>query len=93
VRLPSERARAAADVTDGEHDWMDAKGGYKSVENLRAAGNQQGRMFIVPNSGHHGERRCRHAPEAESDAYVNAVYLDNPQAVNDLLVKELDAAT
>jgi hypothetical protein len=41
---------------------MDAKGGYKSVENLRAAGNQHGRMFIVPNSGHHGERRCGHAP-------------------------------
>jgi cardiolipin-specific phospholipase len=80
-------------ITDGEHDWMDAKGGYKSVENLRAAGNQHGRMFIVPNSGHHGERRCGHALRVEADAYVTAVYLDNPQAVNDLLVKELDAAT
>jgi len=50
---------------------MDPSGGYKSVENLRAAGNGQGRMYIVPRSGHH-------------------VYLDNPKAVNDLLVKELD---
>jgi cardiolipin-specific phospholipase len=55
----------------GDNDWMDPSGGYKSVENLREAGNGQGRMYIVPRSGHH-------------------VYLDNPKAVNDLLVKELD---
>jgi cardiolipin-specific phospholipase len=55
----------------GDQDWMDPAGGYESVENLRKAGNGQGRMYIVPHSGHH-------------------VYLDNPKAVNDLLVKELD---
>ncbi|KAJ3533975.1 hypothetical protein NM688_g7202 [Phlebia brevispora] len=55
----------------GDQDWMDPQGGYESVENLRKAGNGQGRMFIVPHAGHH-------------------VYLDNPQATNDLLVKELD---
>jgi cardiolipin-specific phospholipase len=55
----------------GDHDWMDPAGGYDSVEQLRQAGNGQGRMYIVPNAGHH-------------------VYLDNPKAVNDLLVKELD---
>ena len=55
----------------GDNDWMDPVGGYASVENLRKAGNGQGRMYIVPHSGHH-------------------VYLDNPKAVNDLLVKELD---
>ncbi|KZP24586.1 alpha beta-hydrolase [Athelia psychrophila] len=37
----------------GEHDWMDPEGGAKAVENLRLAGNGQGRMYIVPNAGHH----------------------------------------
>jgi cardiolipin-specific phospholipase len=55
----------------GDNDWMDPSGGSESVENLRKAGNGQGRMYIIPHSGHH-------------------VYLDNPKAVNDLLVKELD---
>ncbi|GBE79399.1 alpha/beta-hydrolase [Sparassis latifolia] len=55
----------------GEHDWMDPEGGTEAVENLRQAGNGQGKMYIVPHAGHH-------------------VYLDNPKAVNDLLVKELD---
>lgn len=53
---------------------MDPQGGYESVENMRKAGNPNGRMFIVPRAGHH-------------------VYLDNPKAVNDLLVKELDLTT
>jgi pimeloyl-ACP methyl ester carboxylesterase len=38
---------------DGDHDWMDPQGGYKSVENLRNAGNPNGKMFIVPRAGHH----------------------------------------
>ncbi|KAK7695607.1 hypothetical protein QCA50_000243 [Cerrena zonata] len=50
---------------------MDPEGGTASVENLRQAGNGQGRMYIVPHAGHH-------------------VYLDNPKATNDLLIKELD---
>ncbi|KAH7931302.1 alpha/beta-hydrolase [Leucogyrophana mollusca] len=55
----------------GDHDWMDPEGGSKSVDKLRKAGNEQGRMYVIPHAGHH-------------------VYLDNPKAVNDLLVKELD---
>ncbi|KAH9947288.1 alpha/beta-hydrolase [Amylocystis lapponica] len=55
----------------GDSDWMDPKGGTQAVENLRQAGNGNGKMYIVPHAGHH-------------------VYLDNPKAVNDLLVKELD---
>ncbi|KAJ7283927.1 Alpha/Beta hydrolase protein [Mycena rebaudengoi] len=55
----------------GDHDWMDPEGGEQSVENLRKAGNGEGRSYIVNNAGHH-------------------VYLDNPKAVNDLIVKELD---
>ncbi|THH33833.1 hypothetical protein EUX98_g357 [Antrodiella citrinella] len=55
----------------GDSDWMDPEGGSQSVENMRQAGNGQGRMYIVPHAGHH-------------------LYLDNPKATNDLLIKELD---
>ncbi|KAI9574883.1 Alpha/Beta hydrolase protein [Boletus coccyginus] len=37
----------------GEHDWMDPVGGLQALENLRLAGNENGRMFVVPNAGHH----------------------------------------
>lgn len=37
----------------GEHDWMDPSGGVSSIDNLKAAGNQSARMFIVPRAGHH----------------------------------------
>ncbi|KAJ7579240.1 Alpha/Beta hydrolase protein [Mycena floridula] len=37
----------------GDHDWMDPEGGQQSVENLRLAGNDQGRMYVTPNAGHH----------------------------------------
>jgi cardiolipin-specific phospholipase len=37
----------------GEHDWMDPVGGLQSLEKLRRAGNQNGRMSAVPNAGHH----------------------------------------
>ncbi|KDQ64912.1 hypothetical protein JAAARDRAFT_64721 [Jaapia argillacea MUCL 33604] len=37
----------------GDHDWMDPAGGTQSVENLRKAGNGEGRMYIVPHAGHH----------------------------------------
>ncbi|EJD52315.1 alpha/beta-hydrolase [Auricularia subglabra TFB-10046 SS5] len=55
----------------GDHDWMDPTGGTESVKALNAAGNQDAKMYIIPNAGHH-------------------VYLDNPRAVNDLIVRELD---
>ncbi|EMD40463.1 hypothetical protein CERSUDRAFT_111063 [Gelatoporia subvermispora B] len=37
----------------GDQDWMDPQGGTESVENLRKAGNGQGKMYIVPHAGHH----------------------------------------
>ncbi|KAH7916781.1 Alpha/Beta hydrolase protein [Hygrophoropsis aurantiaca] len=37
----------------GDHDWMDPAGGSQSVDNLRRAGNEQGRMYVVPHAGHH----------------------------------------
>ncbi|KAI0347477.1 alpha/beta-hydrolase [Trametopsis cervina] len=55
----------------GDQDWMDPEGGSESVEKMRQAGNSEGKMYIVPHSGHH-------------------VYLDNPKAMNDLLIKELN---
>ena len=72
----------------GDHDWMDPQGGERAVENLRLAGNGQGRMYIVPNAGHHvyceftsSEIVCRDA---------DGLAVDNVKATNDLLVKELD---
>lgn len=44
---------------DGEHDWMDPKGGEASVEALRRAGNPNAKMYIVNDAGHHGEARSK----------------------------------
>ena len=41
--------------TDGEYDWMDPVGGMTSIDNLKAAGNENARMYIVPRAGHHGK--------------------------------------
>ena len=46
---------SAQPEADGEHDWMDPAGGVKSIDNLRAAGNAEGRMYVIPRAGHHGE--------------------------------------
>jgi len=37
----------------GDHDWMDPQGGKSALENLKQAGNSQGRMYIVKHAGHH----------------------------------------
>ncbi len=41
--------------TDGEHDWMDPVGGINSIDNLKQAGNDRARMYVVPRAGHHGK--------------------------------------
>ena len=41
--------------SDGEHDWMDPVGGITSIDNLKAAGNENARMYVVPRAGHHGK--------------------------------------
>lgn len=33
---------------------MDPDGGVASIDNLRKAGNQDGRMYVIPKAGHHG---------------------------------------
>ncbi|KAF8897326.1 alpha beta-hydrolase [Infundibulicybe gibba] len=50
------------------------EGGRQSIENMRQAGNGNGRMYIVSNAGHH-------------------VYLDNPKAVNELILRDLKRPT
>jgi len=42
-------------LTDGDHDWMDPRGGMESIEALRVAGNPHAKMFLVGNAGHHGK--------------------------------------
>ncbi|KAN0097651.1 Alpha/Beta hydrolase fold [Tylopilus felleus] len=37
----------------GQHDWMDPVGGLQALHNLRQAGNENGRMLVIPNAGHH----------------------------------------
>jgi cardiolipin-specific phospholipase len=36
---------------------MDPVGGMTSIDNLKAAGNDRARMYIVPRAGHHGKLR------------------------------------
>jgi hypothetical protein len=33
---------------------MDPVGGITSIDNLKDAGNENARMYIVPRAGHHG---------------------------------------
>ena len=75
---------------DGEHDWMDPVGGMTSIDNLKAAGNDRARMYVVPRAGHHGELRLPLTLGASSDFVIVTVYLDNAKAVNKLILKELD---
>ena len=69
---------------------MDPVGGMTSIDNLRAAGNDRARMYIVPRAGHHGKLRFPLTLGARSDSVIVKVYLDNAKAVNKLLLRELD---
>lgn len=73
---------------------MDPVGGLRALENLRLAGNEKGRMFVVPNAGHHGKDTVlQHSALGLICTYlVTSVYLDNPTATNDLLMEELNLA-
>ena len=73
---------------------MDPEGGKESVERLRQAGNGLGKMYIIPHAGHHGESQMSLVLQSASysSRSISTVYLDNPKATNDLLVKELDRA-
>lgn len=46
---------------------MDPVGGMTSVDNLKAAGNDRARMYVVPRAGHHGKHRFPIALGASSD--------------------------
>ncbi len=48
---------------------MDPEGGADSVENLRQAGNGQGKMYIVPHAGHHREFLIVEEKETKAHTY------------------------
>jgi cardiolipin-specific phospholipase len=78
-------------LVDGEHDWMDPVGGMTSIDNLKAAGNEKARMYIVPRAGHHGKPLCFHFCLQLALTWSSlTVYLDNAKAVNKLLIRELN---
>ena len=68
---------------------MDPEGGQQSVEKLRKAGNHDASMYIINKAGHHGELRMALTPLPMSLTSFT-VYLDNPDSVNNLLMRELD---
>ena len=67
---------------------MDPQGGLHSLENLRKAGNYHCKMYNIPYAGHHGALPVYDVLPVSDRASL--VYLDNPTAVNELLVGELD---
>jgi len=70
---------------------MDPVGGMTSIGNLKAAGNENARMYIVPRAGHHGESLSFHLDSRLALIWSSStVYLDNAKAVNKLLVRELN---
>ena len=72
---------------------MDRAGGAKAIENLAAAGNTHAKLYTVKNAGHHGEQTLLFLWNMSSNLCLcDTVFLDNPAAVNRILVKELDRA-
>jgi cardiolipin-specific phospholipase len=69
---------------------MDPVGGMTSIDNLKAAGNDRARMYVVPRAGHHGKLLFPLTLGASSDLVIVTVYLDNAKAVNKLILRELD---
>ena len=88
-RIADIRKDMSVTFVYGDHDWMDPIGGKQSVEAMRKAGNDNGRLYIIDNAGHHGKFSLPSLPPL-SPNILPTVYLDNAPAVNDLLVRELD---
>jgi hypothetical protein len=73
---------------------MDRAGGAKAIENLTTAGNTHSKLYTVKNAGHHGEQTLPLLWRMLSNLCLcETVFLDNPAAVNRMLVKELDRAS
>lgn len=77
------------DYADGDHDWMDPRGGDESLKRLQESGNHNAKMYIIKNAGHHGKSKAFILYASLIDSFLPIVYLDNPEAVNALLTKEL----
>jgi len=59
----------------GDHDWMDPIGGEQSVKALKKAGNNNGRVHIVDNAGHHGKVSLPSLRPLSPDIFLsNSVY-------------------
>ena len=78
----------------GDHDWMDPAGGAKSVENMKAAGNPDGRLYVVTGAGHHGECLAFTSLMWHILTHFSrlTVYLDNAAQVDKLILQELARA-
>ena len=87
-RIPHLRKDMPVTFVYGDHDWMDPIGGQQSVEAMRKAGNNNGKLYIINNAGHHG--RVSLPPLPPPSDILPTVYIDNVSAVNDLLIRELD---
>ncbi|THH17613.1 hypothetical protein EW146_g3243 [Bondarzewia mesenterica] len=60
----------------GEHDWMDPDGGVKSIDNLRAAGNAQGRIPLTSINMAKGKKSKTKVYEEPDDATY--IVITNP---------------
>ena len=69
---------------------MDPVGGITSIDNLKAAGNDRARMYVVPRAGHHGKFLTFRLLLVLTLTWSSSVYLDNAKAVNKLILRELD---
>ena len=88
-RIADLRKDVSVTFVYGDHDWMDPIGGKQSIEAMKKAGNNNGKLYIINNAGHHGRFSLSSLPPS-SPNILSTVYMDNVSTVNDLLIQELD---
>lgn len=88
-RIPHLRKDIHVTFVYGDHDWMDPVGGKQSVEAMKRAGNGNGKVYIISDSGHHGKASLP-SLHLLLIYFFSTVYMDNVNTVNDLLIQELD---
>jgi len=52
-RIADLRKDMSVTFVYGDHDWMDPIGGKQSIQAMKKAGNNNGRLYIINNAGHH----------------------------------------
>lgn len=53
-RIADLRKDMSVTFVYGDHDWMDPIGGKQSIEAMKKAGNNNGKLYIINDAGHHG---------------------------------------